>query len=53
MKKRFKDITVQSDTTHLLEGISGDTMELELVLEAPSANEFGIKLLCDQDGKRA
>ncbi|MEK9749827.1 MAG: GH32 C-terminal domain-containing protein, partial [Pseudomonadales bacterium] len=37
-------------TTHLLEGISGDTMELELVLEAPSAKEFGLKVLCDQDG---
>jgi len=49
-EKTFKDITVNSDTTHLLEGISGDTMELELVLEAPSAKEFGLKVLCDQDG---
>jgi beta-fructofuranosidase len=49
-EKTFKDITVNSGTTHLLEGISGDTMELELVLEAPSAKEFGLKVLCDQDG---
>jgi sucrose-6-phosphate hydrolase SacC (GH32 family) len=50
-EKRIQDLTVKSDTTHLLEGISGDTMELELVLEAPSAKEFGLKVLADQDGK--
>jgi sucrose-6-phosphate hydrolase SacC (GH32 family) len=51
-EKTLKDITVNSGTTHLLEGISGDTMELELVLEAPSAKEFGIKVLCDQEGEK-
>jgi len=49
-QKMVTDLTVKSDSTHMLEGVSGDTMELELVLEAPSAKEFGIKLLCDQDG---
>jgi len=49
-QKTVTDLTVKSDSTHMLEGVSGDTMELELVLEAPSAKEFGIKLLCDQDG---
>ena len=34
----------------VLKGISGDTMELEIVLEAPTAKEFGIKVLCDQEG---
>ena len=33
-------------------GISGDTMELEIVLDAPSAKEFGVKVLCDQDGEK-
>ncbi len=51
-EKTLKDITVKSGTTHMLEGISGDTMELEIVLEAPSAAEFGIKVLCDQEGKK-
>jgi beta-fructofuranosidase len=51
-EKTMKDITVKSDTTHVLEGISGDTMELEIVLDAPTAKEFGIKVLCDQDGNR-
>jgi hypothetical protein len=51
-EKTLKDITVKSDTTHMLEGISGDAMELEIVIEAPAAEEFGIKVLCDQDGKQ-
>jgi len=49
-EKTVADLTVKSDSTHMLEGISGDTMELEIVLEAPTAKEFGIKVLCDQDG---
>ncbi|MDC0363285.1 glycoside hydrolase family 32 protein [Opitutales bacterium] len=49
-EKNIENLSVKSDTTHLLQGISGDTMELELVLEAPTAKEFGIKVLADQDG---
>jgi sucrose-6-phosphate hydrolase SacC (GH32 family) len=49
-EKTVEDITVKSDTTRVLEGISGDTMELKIVLEAPSAREFGVKVLCGQDG---
>ena len=49
-EKRKENITVQSDTTHVLKGIAGDTIELEIVLEAPSAREFGLKVLCDKDG---
>jgi len=49
-EKTMKDITVKSDTTHVLNGISGDTMELEIVLDAPTAKEFGIKVLCDEEG---
>ena len=51
-EKTVADLTVQSDTTHVLEEISGDTMELQVVLDAPSAREFGIKVLADQDGKK-
>jgi len=36
----------------MLEGISGDAMELEIVIEAPAANAFGIKVLADQDGNK-
>ena len=49
-EKTIKDITVKSGTTYVLTEIAGDTMELEVVLETPSASEFGGKVLCDQDG---
>ena len=49
-KKTVTDLTVKSDSPHVLEGISGDTMELEFVLKASTAKEFGIKVLADQDG---
>ena len=48
--KQKRNITVKSDTEYLLKEMSGDTMELELVLDAPSAREFGIKVLCGEDG---
>ena len=50
-QKREKNITVKSDTLHLLDGIKGDTMELEVVIAAPKAKEFGINLLCDENGE--
>ena len=49
-EKTLQGITVKSGTTHVLEGISGDTMELEIKVAAPTAKEFGIKVLCDKDG---
>jgi len=51
-EKSVPELTVKSDTVHVLEGVSGDTMELEIVLEAPSAPEFGVNVLCEQDGKK-
>jgi sucrose-6-phosphate hydrolase SacC (GH32 family) len=49
-EKSVQNLTVKSDTIHTLKGIAGDTMELEIVLEAPTAKEFGIKVLCDKEG---
>ena len=51
-EKREQNITVKSGTAHVLEDISGDTMELEIVIEAPTAKEFGIKVLCDKKGNK-
>ncbi len=51
-EKSVQNLTVKSDTTHVLKDISGDTMELEIVLEAPTAKEVGIKVLCDQEGNK-
>ena len=50
-RKQVKSITVKSDTAHTLKGITGDTMELEIIFAAPTAREFGVKVLCGPDGK--
>lgn len=49
MKKK-EDLTVQSDKPRLLKGILGDTMELKVTFASPAAREFGVRLLCDEDG---
>lgn len=49
-RTRENNIVVKSDTLRLLHGIKGDTMELEVVIAAPKAKEFGINLLCDETG---
>ena len=49
-EKTVADLTVKSDSSHRLMGISGDTMELEIVLDTPTAREYGIKVLCDEEG---
>jgi beta-fructofuranosidase len=49
-RKREKNITVKSESLRLIDGIKGDTMELEVVIAAPKAKEFGINLLCDEKG---
>ena len=51
-EKREENLTIKRDTTHVLKEIAGDTMELEIVLDAPTAKEFGIKVLCDEEGKK-
>lgn len=49
-KKQEKNIKVKSHTAYIFKDIAGDTMELEITFEAPTSNEFGIKLLCAEDG---
>ncbi len=51
-EKSVQELAIKSDTTYMLKGMKGDTMELEIVLEAPTAKEFGIKVLCDKDGNK-
>jgi len=51
-EKTVLDLTVKSNTTHVLKDISGDTMELEIVLDAPSAQEYGVRVLCDQESEK-
>ena len=49
-EKTVLDLTVKSNTTHVLKDIPGDTMELEIVLDAPSVQEYGIRVLCNEEG---
>ena len=48
--KTEKEITVKSDSIHKLQDINGDSIELEVVIPASKAREFGINLLCDEKG---
>jgi sucrose-6-phosphate hydrolase SacC (GH32 family) len=49
-EKQEKGITVKSDTVHMLKGISGNTIELEVTFTAPTAKKFGLDVLCDTNG---
>jgi len=44
-------ITVLSDQAHNLEGISGDALELEVKFKSPAVKQFGIDVLCDENGQ--
>lgn len=48
--KQEDGITVKRDTTHRLKEISGDDLELRVVVKSPKAAEFGLNVLCDKDG---
>lgn len=48
--RREKAFVVPSDTVRVLDDIQGDVLELEVVVSAPQAREFGINLLCDDSG---
>ena len=51
-EKREKAIAVKGGGAHKLEAVAGDAYELELQFESPSAKEFGIDLLCDENGEK-
>jgi len=50
-KKVVDNLTVKSDTFDLIQDIKGDTLELEVLIAAPKAKEFGVKILCDEKGE--
>lgn len=49
-KKQEKDILIKSDTAYTVKKMAGDTLELEVTFSNPAANEFGVKVLCAEDG---
>ena len=50
-KKQEDGITVKSDALQRLKEISGNTLELEVVIKSPAAKEFGLDVLCDKNGE--
>lgn len=50
-KQQERNIIVKSEGTHLLKGVNGDALELKMNIKAPTAEEFGIDVLCDINGE--
>jgi sucrose-6-phosphate hydrolase SacC (GH32 family) len=50
-QKEVRDITIKSGDTQVLEGMEGDTIELEVVFDAPQASEFGLRILANAKGE--
>ena len=45
------NITVKSDTSHILRKIAGDTIELSVTIKPTDAVEYGVSVFCDKDGR--
>jgi len=50
-EKTFKNITIKNDEVFSLSDITGDAIELEVTMKAPLPEDFGIKLLGDENGE--
>ncbi|HOD81016.1 MAG: Levanase precursor [Planctomycetes bacterium ADurb.Bin126] len=50
-EQAWNDVAVQADAERPLAEIKGDALELEIVFAAPAADEFGLRLLGDAEGK--
>jgi len=45
------DITVKSGSSYMLREICGDTIELNVTIATTDAEEYGVRVFCDKDGK--
>ena len=50
-EKNESDIIVRSGGSHMLKGIFGDTVELNVTIKSAGAKEYGVSVFCDKDGK--
>ncbi len=48
-EKREKNLTV-SNSTQMLQKVSGDTIELNLTIQPGNATEYGVQVFCDANG---
>jgi hypothetical protein len=49
-RKQQAAVTVTSNTTQILNGISGNDVEMEVVFKPTTATEYGCDVLCDSSG---
>lgn len=49
--RRERLVTIESNTRHPLRNISGDTLELRIVLQPGSARRCGLEVHCDAEGR--
>jgi len=49
-EKQQQNIAVKSSAPYKLTEFSGNTLELEVTIKAPTAKECGLNVLCDKDG---
>jgi sucrose-6-phosphate hydrolase SacC (GH32 family) len=45
------EVVVKAESGQVLDAITGDTLELEVVFAKPAAKEYGVVLFCDDTGK--
>ncbi|MHC4540258.1 MAG: GH32 C-terminal domain-containing protein, partial [Planctomycetota bacterium] len=50
-QKNEGNITVKSDSSHLLKALYGDTLELSITIKPTGAKEYGVSVFCDKDGR--
>ena len=46
------NLTIGGDTAYRLREISGDALEIKIVIQPRTAREFGIQVYCDMEGNR-
>ncbi|UCG48485.1 MAG: GH32 C-terminal domain-containing protein [Phycisphaerales bacterium] len=49
--KEEAEITVKSNSSHMLKDISGDTLELSVTIKPTGAREYGVSVFCDEEGR--
>ena len=49
-EKREKKISLEAGKPRKLDTVEGDAFELEVVFKSPAAKEFGVDVLCDENG---
>lgn len=49
--RQLTDLTVPADTQQAVAGVSGNSIELNLVMTAPEAQQFGVAVCCSPGGE--